>query len=191
MKKYKKYSDENIIDLLKNNKVQVINILYDLHYHTMVRIAFRVINDNEAAKDVVQELFLNVWVKRHQLSIKKPIASYLARSVINRCLNYLRDSPSTHSILSVQIKETDKNKGEELLEYNDLKRLVQLSINSLPPKCRLIFNLSRSEEMSHEEIASYLGISRKAIEKQITKALKHLRRDLKPYLSAFFCFVMV
>ena len=186
-----KNSDDHILSLMQNNDVRAVNILYDLYYDTVIKIAFKIINDNEAAKDIVQELFLNIWIKRHQLSIKNPIAPYLAKSVINRCLNYLRDSPRDQSIPSHFINTVEKNSGEELLEHRDLEHLIQLTINSLPPKCKLIFNLSRSEEMSYKEIASHLGISTKAVEKQITKALKYLRHHLKLYLSVSLYFVMV
>ncbi|MCG8309060.1 MAG: RNA polymerase sigma-70 factor [Cytophagales bacterium] len=188
---YRKNSDDDIIALLRCNNVQAINKLYDLHYHSLIRLAFKILGDNEVAKDIIQELFLNIWLKRHHLSIKRPIESYLAKSVINRCLNYLRDSPRIHHIPGYFIDRVEKNIGEEALIYDDLERLTKMAIDSLPPKCKLIFNLSRSGEMSNKNIALTLGISIKVVEKQITKALKHLRHCLKPYLSTFLYFMLV
>jgi RNA polymerase sigma-70 factor (ECF subfamily) len=82
-----------------------------------------------------------------------------------------------------------KNTGLESLKRQDIEHLAKQAIDLLPPKCRLIFNLSRSEEMSHAEIASHLGISKKAVEKQISKALKHLKHHLKPYLGVLLYFL--
>lgn len=183
-----KYSDEDILALLRSDDVQAITILYDLYFDKMVRVAFKVVGENEAAKDIAQEMFLNIWIKRYQLTIKDPIAPYLARSVVNRCLNYLRDNRKSQHISLQVISDTVKNSGQESLESQDMEQLAKLAIDSLPPKCRLVFNLSRSEEMSHNEISSHLGISKKAVEKQLTKALKHLRHHLKSYLGTLLFF---
>lgn len=180
--------EKQVLALLKKGDVQAISELYDLYYDKMITIAFRVLNDNDAAKDVVQELFVYIWVRRQQLNIQSPLKPYLVKAIINRCLNYLRDNRK-HLIIplhneSVQIR----NGSEGLLDEEDIKRMVSLALNTLSPRCRLIYSLSREEEMSNKEIANHLGISNKAVEKQITKALKHLHQYLKPYLSAIlFC----
>ncbi len=184
-------NDEAILTLLKEDDTRAIDILYDLYYDKMIRIAFKVIGDSEVAKDIVQELFLNIWSKRHQVNITKPIMSYLAKSMINRCLNYLRDYKRSQLKYAYVTYENVKNTGDESLIYDDLIGLAKIALDSLPPKCRLIFSLSRSEEMSYSEIATYLGISKKAVEKQMTRALKHLRKHLSPYLYAFSCLALI
>ncbi|NJN25328.1 MAG: RNA polymerase sigma-70 factor [Cyclobacteriaceae bacterium] len=187
-----KKGDEDILELLRKNHVQSINLLYDLYFDRMIRVAFKIVGDNEAAKDIVQEMFLNIWTKRHRLGLKDPIAPFLARAVVNRSLNYLRDNRKTRNVLPLQaIDEITRNLGQDSLEREDLERLAKLAIDSLPPKCKLIFNLSRSGEMSYIEIARHLNISKKVVEKQITKALKHLRRHLKSYLNNIVLFSFI
>jgi len=66
-------------------------------------------------------------------------------------------------------------------EYRELKSLIHQTVDNLPERCRIVFNMSRFEEMSHAEIAEQLGISKKTIENQITKALKLIRRTLLDY----------
>ncbi len=178
--------DDQILSLLKDNKTEALNLMYDLYYYPVIKIAFKITHDHDAAKDIAQELFLNIWLKRHQLSIQKPVKFYLIRSVINRCMNYLRDHCKTNrSPIGITARVND-NWGEESLRHEDLKRLVEASLDMLPPRCKLIFGLSRWQGMNNAEISLYLGISIKAVEKQITKALKHLRSNLKPYLSSLF-----
>lgn len=191
MTDYPSNIDDSILALLEKDDVEAINIIYDLHYSSMIRIAYCILHDNEASKDIVQELFINVWVKRHKLLIKSPIVSYLSKSVVNRCLNYLRDNRIQRRTSLDLVEKIAMNAGPESLEYYDLKHITKLSIDSLSPRCKLIFNLSRSEEMDYNEISLHLGISKKAVEKQITKALKHLRHHLKSYLSASLCFVLI
>ncbi len=181
--------DGKILALLKDNKTGALNLMYDHYYYSVIKIAFKITHDQDVAKDIAQDLFLNIWVKRHQLSIQKPIKFYLVRSVINRCMNYLRDGyKPNRSSINITTRVND-NLGEESLRYEDLKRLVEASLDMLPPKCKLIFGLSRWQGMSNAEISSHLGISIKAVEKQITKALKHLRNNIKPYLSSLFCLI--
>ncbi len=192
MKGNLKNIDEYILSLLIDNETRAIDILYDEYYEKIVRVAFRVLGDNSSAKDIVQELLLNIWLKRHSLTITKPLAAYLSRSVVNRCLNHLRDNRQNKYIPIKWIQNhTVQSDHLESLESKDLEYLARKVIETLPPKCRLIFTLSRSEEMSHREIANCLDISQKAVEKQITKALKRFRVYLKPYLSTLLYFLLI
>ena len=73
--------------------------------------------------------------------------------------------------------------ARELMEHSELEQLVDAAIDSLPEKCRLVFVLSRFEELTYNEIADQLGISPKTVENQISKALRILRNTLQPYLG--------
>ena len=79
--------------------------------------------------------------------------------------------------------------SDEKLEAAELQSVIDQAVDQLPERCRLVFVLSRFEQMSHKEIANQLDISPKTVENQITKALKILRETLGPYLSIWVLLV--
>jgi RNA polymerase sigma-70 factor (ECF subfamily) len=72
--------------------------------------------------------------------------------------------------------------GSDYLEFNELKEKIDLAIKNLPEHCRIVFEMSRFEELKNREIAEKLGITQKTVEAHLTKALKILRNELKEYL---------
>lgn len=137
------------------------------------------IGDGSTAEDIAQEVFVQVWKKRESLNVNISLKGYLRRAAVNRTLNHLRSKKvefeQEEAILHVPDREPTTQKE---LEAKDLKKLIDKSINSLPERCRIIFGLSRFEELSYREISESLGISVKTVENQMSKALKIIRRDV-------------
>ncbi len=139
------------------------------------------LRDRIQAEDVAQEIFAELWVKRNQLVIHTSVPAYLRRMAVTRTLNYIRDSrkynwddlDAPESGVSQAIVQPDILKS---LEEEEIREKIDLAILRLPEKCRVVFLLSRMEEMSYAEIATQLGISVKTVENQIGKALKLLRQ---------------
>ena len=129
-----------------------------------------------AAEDIVQELFLAIWRNRERIEIQTSFSSYLHTSARNRALDWLahEDTVRRHRdsvIGSITERDLSAPTESQLLAMLDL----QEAIERLPPRCRLIFTLSRQHDLSHAEIARSLGLSIKTVEVQIGRALKALR----------------
>ena len=153
------------------------------YYSWLCNISYSILKDYDAAEDVVQEFFTSLWKNKDSLSIHSDIKYYLARSVKNRSLNYLRDKKHFEQIDTLDIEfKLGYNGIEKDMEYYELLHLVEKVISDLPKKCREVFILSRYEKKSYKEISNYLNISEKTVENQISKALKVLREKLKSYL---------
>jgi RNA polymerase sigma-70 factor (ECF subfamily) len=140
---------------------------------------FRIVQDREVAKDVVQEVFIRFWNKHQSLPPDLEIKAYLHRAAINGALNHLK---KTKRILQDSLESTEDiaepQQTESILYTNDLKMELTRTIDRLPPICRTVFLLSRFDEMPNNQIAKQLEISLKSVEKHITKALKSLRAAL-------------
>ena len=119
--------------------------LFRNEYKGMLLFALRFVKDEEAAKEIVQEAFINLWEKRQSINPAGQVKSYLSTSVRNRCLNYIRDNKRySGTLLSLEnlspgpyIEEHDR------LELHELSRQIQNAIAELPGKCREIFELNR------------------------------------------------
>lgn len=177
---------------VKNNNRNAYEALFRQLYTPLVRFAREIVKDTDAAEDLVQEVFVKIWEKRHQIQIETGIKSYLYMAVKNQCLNALRIeqrnaflSDDFNDDLRVANNQTD-------LQTNTihLKQHIAEAIEKLPPRCGLIFKMSRFEEKTYQEIADALELSVKTIENQMGKALQLLRLHLGSYLNALLIFAI-
>ena len=169
--------------LLKAGDPKSIDLLFENYYNYLCGIAFRMINDDNYAEDIVQDLLLNIWRKKENLDINISLGAYLKRATINRSLNHLR---SNHSKLEDSISPPDimsQDKGsQDIMEQTELESQIHKIIEQLSPKCKIVFKMSRFEEMTYQEIAETLSLSVKTVENHIAKALKILRISLQPLM---------
>jgi len=173
-------SETTLIDRLRLGDKAAFDELFRLHYRYLVVIAHKYLNDRDGARDIVQDVFLDIWKRKENLKIDQSAKFFLRRAVINKCLASKRKSDRI--TVNTEIVNTDNrgdNSTSDQVAYNDINAFVNEIINGLPERCREVFILSRKKEMSHKEIAAQLNISTKTIENQMTKALKIMRLELK------------
>lgn len=159
--------------------------LFREYFSPLCAFARKFVYDTDTAKEIVHDVFLNLWEKKDQLDSEKSIKSYLFTSVNNRCLNYIRDNKKfDHSELSIEMleKQGDIDSSDKMVEAETEIR-IKKALDKLPEKCREVFELSRFEELKYSEIADKLGIAIKTVEAQMSKALKILREELIDYLT--------
>lgn len=179
MKTVEQISDQELMDLLRKGDESGLDGLFRKHYVELCRVADRIVANEAAAEDVVQELFLSIWQKRNTLPVIDSIEAYLRRSARNRSLNYLRDQkriPSGNGEMPILSSSVDETSAP--LELEELQQKVDGAINSLPERCRLVYVLSRFENLSHKEIGEKLKISPKTVENQMGRAYRFLRDAL-------------
>lgn len=147
----------------------------------MLGTGINVLKDESQARDIVQDVFLQIWNKRESIEIRTALGAYLKRAVINRCLNAIKQRKANVDIDSFEAPASREASPQDLMELKDLEIALQAALNQLPEKCRQVFVLKRLEGMSQKEIATLLGISTKTVENQVTKALKVLKESLASY----------
>ncbi|MDO8369057.1 MAG: RNA polymerase sigma-70 factor [Saprospiraceae bacterium] len=170
--------EQQLLSALRFGNEGALRQIFDRHYPLLLSDIYRLIPDESTCQDLAQELFVELWNKRDNLDIHTSLRAYLRRAAVNKSLNYIKANrriqfdytddlghlPDTSAV------DTHKRETQDTLED-----ALHVAIGSLPEKCRVVFNLSRFEQLSHREIADKLGISVKTIENQITKAMKILR----------------
>lgn len=184
------HNDASLQKLFQSSPEQAIEVLFREYYTEVCRAVIRIIPDPVIAEDIAQEVFFELWRKREVLNITSSFGAYLRRAARNRSLNYIRDrkiNPEPEEKLpQASGFQADAN---QKLEAQDLQKVIDQVIENLPERCRLVFSLSRFEDMSYQEIADHLGISIKTVENQISKALRLLREALGSHLSWFVGFI--
>lgn len=172
-----KYTDDLfIVHLIKAGDELAFKHLFELHFVPLCRFIRLYISEAKVAEDIVLDIFTGIWEKRQSWQIQLSIKAYLFQSARNRALNYLRDNE--RFVTTGDFSSLEHFENDEGLEVRELQRLIEEAIGSLPPKCQEIFQKSRTDNLSNKEIAGQLQITVKAVEAQITRALKHIRHYL-------------
>ncbi|MFY9150390.1 MAG: RNA polymerase sigma-70 factor [Prolixibacteraceae bacterium] len=174
--------DNELFLKLKDGDEQAFKVLFEKYYSSMCLFARQFLKDHELAEESVQDMFVRIWERRQSLNIETSVKHYLFRSIRNHCLNQLQHEKIKHQYASKVIEAASHEMDPEqyFIEVDLLKR-IENSINSLPPKRKEIFRLSREQGLKYKEIAEKLNISVKTVEAQMGLALKYLRDELKEY----------
>lgn len=175
------YSDQELIDQIKDNDKAAFRILFDRHYKVMLGTAINLLKNVDAGKDMVQEVFFTIWKKRETLEINTNVAAYLKRAVINRALNQIRSQKPFVEEEQLIDKPSAAADALDDLALQELETALDKALDTLPERCRMVFVMKRLEGMSQKEIGAALNISTKTVENQITKAMKVLKEALQLY----------
>ena len=177
---------------LKDGDVNAFEMFFRTYYKPLCKYAYSFIQDKDEAEEVVQSAFLSVWEKRASLDIKTSLKSYLYTMVRNTSLNIIKHQKIKQKYVGealATIKGSHDHVSEKMIS-SELEANIQVAMESLPEQCKLIFKLSRFEELRYSEIAEQLNISVKTVENQMGKALRIMRDQLKDYLPILILFLM-
>lgn len=171
-----------------NNEIRLTRDRFDgiyiAYFARLCRFAGTYVQSEEAAENIVQNVFLFLWEKHHSLRIRTSISSYLYTLVKNKCIDHLRhqkidrDYRAGQALRLAALEQLDTG----LITGEDPEATVTAAIDRLPPRCREVFILSRAEGKKYSEIAQILGISVNTVENQMGIALRRLRKELEHLL---------
>ncbi len=165
--------------------------LFRQYFSDLCNFARSYVNDNDTAKEITQNVFINLWQNKKGIDSSKSVKSYLFTSVRNRCLNYIRDNKKFRSnVLDVEIADYETAYESDTFSVAELETKISSALDKLPERCRQIFMLNRFEDLKYKEVAEKLGISVKTVEVQMSKALKILREELKDYIYILILFLI-
>ena len=163
---------------IKDGNEEAFNKVFDLYYSSLCFFVNNLIHDFDLSRSLVQQVFVDLWIKREQLNIEFSTKSFLFQSAKNKALDYIRHQKVESKFLSINQQHNVDLPFHDQLEEAELNDKINTAIQELPPKCREIFILCRFEELKYAEIANHLNISVKTVEMQMSIALKKLRKKL-------------
>ncbi len=151
-------------------------ILFDAHFEEIRRYIFFRSGDPVISTDIAQETFLKIWEKQMDLNPEKdlPLLYKMAGDQLISHFRREKISRRVHREMDLELSEYQKQD----IDYKELKDLYRKALMKLPDKQRVVFLMSRMEQFTYPEISDRLGISIKAVEKRMNRALKSLRIEL-------------
>ncbi|MDR6785660.1 RNA polymerase sigma-70 factor (family 1) [Pedobacter africanus] len=178
--------DDELLEAFQSGDQKAYQLIYDRYWQLLYRHARNMLRNDEEAKDVVQEVFTTLWLKK--TDVKPPVAAFLYAASRNKILNQLKH-------LKIEARYVEQHKAvmeypsailpdEQVIE-RDFAKLIEAGIQSLPPKMRRIFELSRKEFKTHQEISEELQISSLTVKRQVSNAISILKNKLQSFLMFF------
>ncbi|MDR2271003.1 MAG: RNA polymerase sigma-70 factor [Sphingobacterium sp.] len=180
-------SDEDLYKLLRGDNQFAFSVLFQKYNQLLFIYVYKKLKDEEECRDIVQEVFLNLWNNRRKLSLKTSLKSYLYQAVRNKALNVFVHQKVSQKFLDSFGSLPEVEEGADYgIREKDIIETIDREIAMMPPKMQAIFELSRKEYLSHREIAQLLGISEETVTTQIKRALKRLKLRVVEFTLFFF-----
>ena len=183
MKKFKNYSDSELLMLLKQSNSSAFTEIYNRYWDKLYVVASNKLDDLYTAEEIVQDIFLDIWRRRETLPCAENIGGYLAVALKYKIINIRQ-----RRIIEQRYIDESKVLGiqqiymlENYLQFDELKNRLDDLVAQLPEKCQLIYKLSREEGLPQKRIAEKLGIAEKTVEAHLTRALKAIRSKIRRF----------
>jgi RNA polymerase sigma-70 factor, ECF subfamily len=158
--------------------------IFRIWYAPLVRVATYILHDAGIGEEVVQDVLLEVWRRRESLALEQEPRRYLMRATRNRALNHVRHQQvAARAAARDDSEEAHAATAPALVDAAELELAIAQAVQTLPERCRAVFELSRRHGLSYAQIADALDIAPKTVENQMGKALRMLRVALAPWLT--------
>ena len=174
-----------LIENLKKGEEDAFAHLMDTYYNKLCVYAGNLTKDHYAAQDIVQNVFLKIWEKRHKLKADYVISNFLYRAVYNEFIDQYRKNKLLTPLEEQHIKHLNIILQENnALEISRLIALVKQEVQHLPPKCKSVFVMGKLEGLTYEEIAEHQNVTVRTVEMHMCKAFEIIRKKLGDKIGA-------
>lgn len=175
--------EKSILEQVKVGNATAFALLYDHYWLKVYNFAQLYIISSSEISEVVQDVFVKVWEAKELLDVEKNFDGFLFMITRNIIFNYSRKHFNELNFKMTVLKGFENSYDmEEELDAADLKNYIDKLIAQLPPQRQMIFRMSREQHLSNKEIAEQCAVTEKAIERQITLALKFIKENLPLFI---------
>ena len=182
--------DHKLVTLLREGNRDGFTRIYQRYWMIMYMHALKMLKSENDARDIVQEIFISLWLKRQSIDPDVNLAGYLFVSTKNKVLDLITHNRVRLDYLGSLSSFTEAHSNQTLarIEEKELLQALQNEIEQLPAKMKQIFEMRVHEHLTYVEIADKLNISDKTVKKQISNAIQIIRPKLR-HLSIAIIFL--
>lgn len=182
-----------LIEGLGRRDKVIFDYIFNYYYSSLCTFSMQYIHDRNEAEDIVQDFFVSLWLDAPRMQINTSLKAYLFAGVKNRCLDLQKHSKviEKYKAFILFAAENTDSSFDHCFAESELRQAIGKSMTKLPPRCREIFELSRLNGLSNQEISDKLGISKRTVELQISNSLKILRKELVDFLPMWLIILLI
>lgn len=179
------FDSENFIyNMRANNDERAFYQLFNHYFPGMLSFATSIVKNKQSAQELVENVFVKLWERRHLLVEIENFPAYLYTAVKNSCYTHLKNRPDFSFEDIGDEFAYNQTPETNLTQQENIKKILE-AINALPPRCRLIFRLIKDEGLKYSEVAQLLDISERTVNAQLTIAIARISEALNKSLPEF------
>lgn len=178
-----KFNEKAVLEQLKQGDSQAFELIYRHYWDRLFNQAYSHLRDENETKELIQDLFVEIWQKRHTIDVHTSLDAYLQTALRFKILNYVKASLVKEKY-AASIKHNQFNKHchvEEDVQYAELHAALRSALQLLPAQPRRVYELRQNQGLSYAEIANSLQISISTVEKHMIKAMRYIRKRLERF----------
>jgi RNA polymerase sigma-70 factor (family 1) len=177
-----------IKEKIANGDQNAFRELFHLFQKKLTHFASAIVRSNDAAREIVDEVFIKIWRNKANIIQIENLTVYLYTAAKNTSLNYLsarakENITDSFDFFSVQL--SDDQSPEKKLITSELMKKISTAIDQLPPRCKMVFKLVREDGLSYKEVGAILNISPKTVDAQMVIAVKQISEKVRPDFDYF------
>ena len=182
------HTDETLLSLVADDDKEAFTMLYRRYWESLFATASRALRSKTDAADLVQDIFLSIWNRRHDLRINSSLGAYLQTSVRYSVIKYIEKNITRRDylvLLTEVLVNSQPPDAESQIQVKELQHTIQSAVEQMPKKMREVYQLSRKHHLSHKEIAERLDISDETVKKHIQHALQIIKTAISLNATTF------
>jgi RNA polymerase sigma-70 factor (family 1) len=189
------YNPGELLIRIAEDDAKAFTQLFDKYWLQVFAHVRTYIKNTGQAEDITQDIFFSIWLHRTKLATVQDFEPWLHVVTRNRTISGLRkllkENDNTISAIIPELTAFPGDSPAGQLDFKQSRELLQQAIDQLPPRRRQVFQLSRQEGLTHQEIAEQLQISKATVNEHISEALHFLRSKLAGYPGLFNALLLI
>ena len=193
MASFDSFSLDQLLAALRRGDEKAFALIYNAYVGKSFNFVYSLVKDKEAARDIVQDTFIKVYLKRDTISKVRSFSSYLFKMLYNAVLDYYDSELVKFRYVSgmKSVQEDFSDMVNEDMDLMDLKESIEQTLSRMPKQRQHIFKLSRYSGIPNSEIAKMFGISKRTVENHLSNALREIRKDMSDKVSILIPLICV
>lgn len=177
-------TDAELLTALQEGDENAFRLLYERYWSDLYSMIYRRLLDEEATKDIVQNIFVSLWLNKASIPVENSLAPYLSTAARNQTISHYKKHKATlERETRYQNLNSLQHSSEQMVEAGELELVLDREIDQMPENMKKAFVLSRVEERSIKEIAAELCLSEQTVKNNISQALQRLQRKVKTFYA--------
>lgn len=182
---------KKLLHQLSNSEAHAFRQVFNLFSDRVYSFALKLTRSKNTAEEIVQEVFLRIWLHRESMAQIENLQSYLFTITRNFVFNYLKHKAIEEKAKSILLQQSTQihEETEDGIVYRDYQRLLTRAINHLPPQQKLVYSLCHQEGLQYEEVAQKLKISRLTVKTHMQLALRSIKSQVAELVRITVLFI--